>query len=1202
MKKFIFILSLFAIMASVSFAEGTWIQINSAPAKPRVILDNSNISTSVFEVKLGGFWKKTVETSQGEAWLIDLGNNVRNLEKGAPDLPYISTSLIIPDMSNMEVEIVSSEFKEFKNVLVAPSKGNLYRDIDPETVPYVFGKVYQRNAFYPNEIVTLNKPYIVRDFRGQAVWIKPFSYNPVTKVLRVYYNIKVKVYENGKSTVNVLNRNKPLTKIDDQFKQIYSRHFLNFNSAESRYNPVDEHGNMLIISYGDFMDAMQPFIEWKQSIGIPVEIVDVATIGNNSANIKQYVADYYNNNGLTFLVLVGDAQQVQPGYASGDSDNDYTYVVGNDHYPDLFCGRFSAENVGQVETQVQRVIDYEKNPSLADTAWFTKALAIGSDQGPGDDDEYDYQHERNILENKLLPFTYNYGYELYDGSQGGNDEPGNPNPGDVANVLNSGVTIINYTGHGSTTSWGTTSFSNSDITNLENAGKLPFIISVACVNGNFVGGTCFAEKWLRSKDSEGNPIGAIATLMSTINQSWNPPMEGQDAINDILVETFPDNIKRTFGGITMNGCMEMNDVYGDQGVEMTDTWTIFGDPSVMVRTAVPQELTADYPSVVIIGESQITVSCPVDGAIVAISRDGELLKSAVVDNGEAVLDFDEPFVEPGILNLSIVAFNYLQYTDNIEVIAGDGPFVGYVDYTLNDEEGNNNGQADYNEQLKFSLRLTNLGTEGAQNVVATISSDDNFVSILDDTENYGNIAPGDTVSVADGFEIQVADSVPDLHPLSFNLTITSDTNVWTKTFKIIAHAPDLKFVEFSIDDSNGNNNGQLDPGETVNMTVKIDNEGSSDAYNVMAQLVSQSQWVSITQPDMNYGDLSVGDSATAVYEVTADGDTPLGYIAWFDLNISADYNVTGYGTFSTVVGQKAVLVLNLASQTVSADSMMAAFSVLSVSADISTTVPDDLYKYQCVFTLLGVYSDNYVLSPSDGQKLADYLDGGGNLYMEGGDTWYYDDETPVHPYFHINGTADGSSSFLKLIGDSTTFMKDFIFDYDGGNNWMDEIEPLDSAFTIFYNQSPDYNGPAVIAYDGGTYKTIGSVAEFGGLHPGGPDGTGGNQPGYMALMLYYFGVDFTWTGIENNFKEENNGLKVYPNPFKSIVNFEIEENLDDNAKLIIYDLQGKVLETSDINSKRFSWTPSRQNMKEGFYFYKLINGNKVSTGKLIFAK
>ena len=66
------------------------------------------------------------------------------------------------------------------------------------------------------------------------------------------------------------------------------------------------------------------------------------------------------------------------------------------------------------------------------------------------------------------------------------------------------------------------------------------------------------------------------------------PMDGQDEMVDILVETYPGNIKHTFGGISVNGCMHMNDEYGAAGVEMTDTWTCFGDPSIMVRTATPE--------------------------------------------------------------------------------------------------------------------------------------------------------------------------------------------------------------------------------------------------------------------------------------------------------------------------------------------------------------------------------------------------------------------------------------------------------------------------------------------------------------------------------------------------------------------------------------------------------------------------------------
>jgi len=260
-----------------------------------------------------------------------------------------------------------------------------------------------------------------------------------------------------------------------------------------------------------------------------------------------------------------------------DSDVNYSYIVGNDHYPDLFVGRFSAETEAQVITQVTRTLDYEINP-ITDTDWFTKAIGIASSQGTGDDNEYDYEHIRNIG-NKLISFTYDYAYEFFDGSQGGNDAAGNPSSSMVAEGINSGATIINYTGHGSTTSWSTSGFSSNNVNNLTNNGKLPFVIAVACVNGNFVNSTCFAEAWLRAENNS-EPAGAIATFMSTINQSWDPPMRGQDEMNDILTEAYSDNIKRTFGGITMNGCMNMNDVYGSGGYTMTDTWTIFGRPFI----------------------------------------------------------------------------------------------------------------------------------------------------------------------------------------------------------------------------------------------------------------------------------------------------------------------------------------------------------------------------------------------------------------------------------------------------------------------------------------------------------------------------------------------------------------------------------------------------------------------------------------------
>ena len=44
-------------------------------------------------------------------------------------------------------------------------------------------------------------------------------------------------------------------------------------------------------------------------------------------------------------------------------------------------------------------------------------MSVGSQEGPGDDGEYDYEHLRNISDNKLIPFTYEYVYEFFEGSK-----------------------------------------------------------------------------------------------------------------------------------------------------------------------------------------------------------------------------------------------------------------------------------------------------------------------------------------------------------------------------------------------------------------------------------------------------------------------------------------------------------------------------------------------------------------------------------------------------------------------------------------------------------------------------------------------------------------------------------------------------------------------------------------------------------------
>ena len=201
---------------------------------------------------------------------------------------------------------------------------------------------------------------------------------------------------------------------------------------------------------------------------------------------------------------------------------------------------------------------------------------------------------------------------------------------------------------------------------LVNDNMLPFIISVACVNGQFTYSTCYAEAWMRATNGS-EPTGAIGTYMSSINQSWNPPMDAQDEINDLLVGTASSGAKRTFGGLCYNGSSHMMDVYGGDGEDMFLTWHIFGDPSLRVMTDTPTALTVTHDANVDAFASTFEVTVDgVQGALAALYRDGVLYGSALTaPSGVATIDILAPLPENADVTVTVTSFNALTYVGSV---------------------------------------------------------------------------------------------------------------------------------------------------------------------------------------------------------------------------------------------------------------------------------------------------------------------------------------------------------------------------------------------------------------------------------------------------------------------------------------------------------------------------------------------------------
>ena len=698
------------------------------------IIEESN-DFIIVEYKINDFNIDIIEVLGESFHKVNLAKEPNFISETKPSLPHINRSFIIPNNKSINVSVIHQEYEEYHNINIIPSKGNPTRNIDISSIPYEKGDLYAKNEYFPGDLYDIHDPYILRDFRGQVVQVNPFQFNPFTSVLNVYKKITIKIEFNGDNAINSFQGRSQNSILSKDYFYIYLDRFLNFQSYQTRYAPITEDGEMLVICYDSFCDDMNPFVEWKNQKGIKTTLVPKTTAGSSSSSIKNYVQNFYNSNNLTYLLLVGDKDQIPTfttggGWSSGESDISYAYIEGNDSYPEFFVGRFSAQNSSHVQTAVQRTIEYEKNPQQ-NTSWYSKGLMIASNEGAGsghDGGEADWQHAQNMRDD-LLNYLYTDVDEMYDGTHGGEDSSGNPSDTMVKNSINSGLGIIHYTGHGDTDVWVTSNFNTGDVNALTNNNELPFICTVGCKSGDFGDGTCLGEEFLRSTNNS-EPTGAIATFMSTVYQGWEPPMEAQDEMVDILVESFSNNRKYTFGGISWNGCLEMNDNYGSSGYDETDHWTLFGDPSVEVRTISPVELNVNHSESIDVDEEafEIIVAGNNDHVVAALSNNGNYLGSCNVEGsgnstGSCVVVIEEDIASYSEIRLTVTGYNKVPYITDISV-GSNCP--GYT-------QGDLNGDSIINIQdivLLVGVVLESITPDECQIEYGDINSDGIF-NILD---------------------------------------------------------------------------------------------------------------------------------------------------------------------------------------------------------------------------------------------------------------------------------------------------------------------------------------------------------------------------------------------------------------------------------------------------------------------------------------
>lgn len=398
---------------------------------------------------------------------------------------------------------------------------------------------------------------------------------------------------------------------------------------------------------------------------------------------------------------------------------------------------------------------------------------------------------------------------------------------------------------------------------------------------------------------------------------------------------------------------------------------------------------------------------------------------------------------------------------------------------------------------------------------------------------------------------------------------------------------------YELDDENGNNH--LEQGESAELSVTLLNTGNLTASSVLSTLSTANQYINITQGTANIGTLGQNQSGSGTFSFEVDDAAPTGDTVTFNIDVSANNGM--YQTsfqLSFQIGKYPILIVDLDGNHNSGTVMEDVINSLDITPVYTTSFPDNFDLYYCAFICLGVYGDNYELSTAEGQVLADYLNNGGRVYMEGGDAWFQDEQTAAHAMFKIDGTENGGGDLGLLFGQNGSFAEGMLFPYDGDNNKIDRITPLDNAFELFRNQIPSYC--CAVALDEGTYKTIGTSFEFGGLSD-----NQNTKEELMILILEFFGGILT--DIDDNGTPKAEILfNAWPNPSSGAVNFNLLLDRRGKVNLEIYNLSGQlvsILADGSYGEGRHSFWWDGSKLPEGMYLYKLQLDNHLETGKII---
>ncbi len=336
-------------------------------------------------------------------------------EPGEPSLPVYVCSVLLPPNTDLKTLTFSIEgLKESKLVglydikpilppttvtgLVAwPNERNI---VDGRDVT-----VYTQDAVYPQNHIKVIQTGQLNCFKLVTVKVSTFRYNPITKTL----------YQVQKGALKIDYKidpkyRAPFIKIPVSVQNRLKRKVVNYNEFFGSYAPncrIIQNDVLAIITTNNIkgqLSSFDAFVAAKETMGIEVIVATEdewggGTGSTGSANIRTWLQDNYQSQGINYCFLIGDPSNTSgdvpmawftgyspwAGHEDCPADWHYAQLTGDyksDKTCELSVGRFPifSGDYSGTDKIMQKTINYG-NSSPEDAKWRFNAL-LG---GPGYD-------------------------------------------------------------------------------------------------------------------------------------------------------------------------------------------------------------------------------------------------------------------------------------------------------------------------------------------------------------------------------------------------------------------------------------------------------------------------------------------------------------------------------------------------------------------------------------------------------------------------------------------------------------------------------------------------------------------------------------------------------------------------------------------------------------------------------------------------